>query len=269
MRHVVVVRHLGERSCRCSAGRDVYWDELDPAPQPVETVAMDANDPLTIIYTSGTTGAPKGIVHSHVGFAVKAAVDFGYGFDVHDDDVIAWIADMGWMLGPLMIMGGLQLGATIVLTEGVPTIPTPDRLWDIAQRNEVTFQGIAPTAARAVMARTAMDDSGGLGSIRAFASTGEAWDEPTWRWLFERSGESAPSDHQLQRRHRDRWRHPRRLPVPAHGGRAASTVRCPGWTWPCSTRKGSRCVGEVGELDGPQHLAGHDARLLAATASAT
>ena len=126
-------------------------------------------------------------MHSHGGFAVKAAVDFGYGFDVHADDVIAWIADMGWMLGPLLIMGGLQLGATIVLTEGVPDHPTPRRLWEIADRNGVTVQGIAPTAARAVLARGG-GPCGDLASVRAFASTGEAWDEPTWRWLFEQVG---------------------------------------------------------------------------------
>jgi acetyl-CoA synthetase len=188
VRHTVVVRHLGE-PVDMRAGRDLYWDELDLQPEPVETAATDANDPLTIIYTSGTTGAPKGIVHSHAGFAVKAAVDFAYGFDVHADDVIAWIADMGWMLGPLMIMGGLQLGATIVLTEGVPDHPSPGRLWDIAERNGVTVQGIAPTAARALAAR-GDEPSGDLGSVRAFASTGEAWDEPTWRWLFDKVGGS-------------------------------------------------------------------------------
>jgi acetyl-CoA synthetase len=187
VRHVVVVRHLAD-GVDMQAGRDIYWDELEASP-PVDTVATDANEPLTIIYTSGTTGAPKGIVHSHAGFAVKAAVDFAYGFDIHEDDVIAWIADMGWMLGPLLIMGGLQLGATIVLTEGVPTHPTPQRLWDIATRNGVTFQGIAPTAARAVMARSD-GKFGDLERVRAFASTGEAWDEPTWRWVFEQVGES-------------------------------------------------------------------------------
>lgn len=186
LRRVVVVRHLADET-PMTAGRDVYWDELDPAPAPVETREMESDDPLTIIYTSGTTGVPKGIVHSHAGFAVKAGVDFAYGFDIHADDVIAWIADLGWMLGPLLIMGGLQLGATIVLTEGVPDHPVPDRLWDIARRNRVTFQGIAPTAARAVMARDATAPAG-LDSVRAFASTGEAWDEPTWHWLFETVG---------------------------------------------------------------------------------
>jgi acetyl-CoA synthetase len=187
VRNVVVVRHTGDGGVM-EGGRDVFWDELDNDPPSVETLDADANDPLTIIYTSGTTGAPKGIVHSHAGFSVKAAVDFAYGFDVHEDDVIAWIADMGWMLGPLLIMGGLQLGATVVMVEGVPTQPTPDRLWQIAGRHGVTLQGIAPTAARAVMSLGAGDTSG-LERVRAFASTGEAWDEPTWRWLFETVGE--------------------------------------------------------------------------------
>ena len=189
VQNVVVVRHLWDGGADMKAGRDVYWDELDQNPTPVPTQDMGSNDPLTIIYTSGTTGAPKGIVHSHAGFAVKAAVDFAYGFDIHEDDVIAWIADMGWMLGPLLIMGGLQLGATVVFTEGVPDYPSPTRLWDIAERNKVTFQGVAPTAARAVMNQS--DGTfGDLSSIRSFASTGEAWDEPTWRWLFEEVGQS-------------------------------------------------------------------------------
>src|SRR3954452_17203346 len=131
VRHAIVVRHVST-SIAMHAGRDVYWDELPQHPDAIDTAATEANEPLSILYTSGTTGAPKGIVHSHAGFAVKAAVDFAYGFDVHSDDVISWIADMGWMLGPLLIMGGLQLGATVVMVEGVPTHPTPDRLWQIA-----------------------------------------------------------------------------------------------------------------------------------------
>jgi acetyl-CoA synthetase len=188
VRHVIVVRHLAD-DVPMQDGRDLYWDELDAAPAPVETVATEANDPLTIVYTSGTTGLPKGIVHSHAGFAVKTAVDFGYGFDVHPTDVVAWIADLGWLVGPMLIVGVLQLGATAVFTEGVPTYPRPTRMWEIVERDGVTLQGIAPTAARAMLAEGGVP-AGNLGSLRAFASTGEAWDEPTWYWLFEQVGES-------------------------------------------------------------------------------
>jgi acetyl-CoA synthetase len=188
VKHVIVVRHLAD-DVPMQDGRDLYWDELDAAPAPAETVATEANDPLTIVYTSGTTGLPKGIVHSHAGFAVKTAVDFGYGFDVHPDDVVAWIADLGWLVGPMLIVGVLQLGATAVFTEGVPTYPRPTRMWEIVERNGVTVQGIAPTAARAMLAEGGVP-AGNLSSLRAFASTGEAWDAPTWHWLFEQVGES-------------------------------------------------------------------------------
>lgn len=187
LQHVLVVRHTGADVAMVS-GRDVYFDELPREPRPVETLAVDADDPLCIVYTSGTTGRPKGIVHSHAGLALKAAVDFGYGFDLQEDDTLAWISDMGWLVGPLLIMGGLQLGATIVLIEGVPVHPTTARMFEIIERNQVTLQGVAPTAIRAVMA-SGIEEFGDLSSLRAFASTGEAWDEPTWWWLFSEVGD--------------------------------------------------------------------------------
>ncbi|MBN9742726.1 acyl-CoA synthetase [Amycolatopsis sp. A1MSW2902] len=186
VRTVVVVRHLGI-DVPMTAGRDTYLDELAASPAPVETAQTEANDPLTVVYTSGTTGRPKGIVHSHGGFAVKTAVDFAYGFDVHADDVVCWITDLGWLVGPMLMTGPLQLGATIVMIEGLPTHPTPDRMWDVVERNGVTVQGIAPTAARALRAAHEKPRHE-LSTLRSFVSTGEAWDEPTWWWLFDEVG---------------------------------------------------------------------------------
>jgi acetyl-CoA synthetase len=188
VKHLVVISH-DESEVAFLPGRDIHWHELGRGLPLVATEACEANDPLMIIYTSGTTGAPKGIVHSHAGYLVKSSLDFGYAFDVQDSDTVGWIADMGWMLGPLMIVGVLQFGASIVFIEGLPNFPDESRLWKIVERDRVTLLGVAPTAARALRSTT-----GGaapihdLSSLRAFASTGEAWDAPTWDWLFETVG---------------------------------------------------------------------------------
>lgn len=189
VKHLLVIANDGG-AAGTTEGRDHRWSDLGRGGEPVPTVDCDPNDPFLIIYTSGTTGAPKGIVHSHAGYLVKSGLDFGYAFDVQADDRIGWIADMGWMLGPLMIVGCLQFGAGIVFIEGLPNHPDENRLWDIVERDRVTLMGIAPTAARGLRSAT-----GGavpprdLSSLRAFASTGEAWDEPTWWWLFETIGQ--------------------------------------------------------------------------------
>lgn len=191
VRHVIVARLSGEDAIM-APGRDHWWAEILTGPvDAAEAEPLDPNHPLFIIYTSGTTGAPKGIVHSHIGYLLKAAIDFGYAFDVQESDAIGWIADMGWMLGPLMIVGGLHFGATVVLVEGVPDYPDVDRLWHMVERNRVTLLGIAPTAARGLRARTrAARPRADLSTLRAFASTGEAWDEPSWGWLFKTVGQS-------------------------------------------------------------------------------
>ena len=76
-----------------------------------------------IIYTSGTTGQPKGALHTHCGFPIKAAQDMAHGLDVHADEVLYWITDMGWMMGPWLVFGTLLLGATMVIYDGAPDYP--------------------------------------------------------------------------------------------------------------------------------------------------
>src|SRR5204862_556738 len=108
-----------------SRDRDITWADvvrLGATPL-VAWEDVSAEDPFMIIYTSGTTGRPKGAVHVHGGFPVKAAQDLAHCFDLQAGDLLWWFTDLGWMMGPWLIAGGLILGATILLYDGAPDFP--------------------------------------------------------------------------------------------------------------------------------------------------
>ena len=191
LKHMIVLKRTGQ-NIKMKEERDLWWHELvDPQSDVCETEKTSAEDPLMIIYTSGTTGKPKGALHTHCGFPVKAAQDMAFGTDAHRGDVIYWMTDMGWMMGPWLVFGSLILGATMFLYDGAPDFPSPARLWELAERHKVNQMGVSPTLIRSLIPHgdghfKARD----LSSLKCFASTGEPWNPDPWMWLFEKVGGS-------------------------------------------------------------------------------
>ncbi|MFA7438605.1 AMP-binding protein, partial [Castellaniella sp.] len=192
VRHVVVLQHLATAH-GWQAGRDYWWDELCAgAPSEVDAVpteAMPADDPFLLVFTSGTSGKPKGVVHTHCGFPVKTALDLALCMDLKPEDRFLWMSDMGWLVGPMLVFGGLLVGATVVLAEGAPNYPQPDRLWQLVERHRVSYLGLAPTIARLSMSLPqdvlAKRD---LTCLRVMVSTGEPWTLEAWSWAFRQIG---------------------------------------------------------------------------------
>ena len=199
VQRVIVVRRLGERRepVRWTPGRDAWWDEAiaesAPAAEPpprAPRLETDPETPYMLIYTSGTTGRPKGAVHVHGGFPIKGAQDLAHSFDLGPSDTLFWFTDLGWMMGPWAISGSLLLGARLVLYEGTPDHPGPDRLWAIVARHRVTHLGLSPTVIRALMAHGEEPLRGhDRSSLRVLGSTGEPWNPEPWWWFFREVGE--------------------------------------------------------------------------------
>jgi acetyl-CoA synthetase len=186
VQHVIVVNRANLTDVPWLAGRDHWWHELVPQQSiQADTEHTSAEDVLMLIYTSGTTGKPKGAVHTHCGFPIKAAQDMRQAMDLKPKDTLYWVTDMGWMMGPWEVFGVLLNRATMVFYDGGPDYPDVDRLWALVEKHHITHLGVSPTLIRALKTHgEAPLAKHAITSLRMICSTGSPWDPETWLWLF-------------------------------------------------------------------------------------
>ncbi len=176
------------------AGRDHAWNELvTRQSSEFKTVHTQSEEICMISYSSGTSGKPKGVVQVHGGVAVKSA-EFGIlNYDLHQGDVIHQITDFGWMMGQAPMLRGYSAGATLLLYEGSPTFPTPNRMFELIQKHRITVFGAPATALRILKSQVPdAPQSYNLTSIRMLTHTGEPIDTDTWQWYFNWTNGRAP-----------------------------------------------------------------------------
>ena len=183
--HLIVFPRFGEGYP--DGPHDVSWKEaFKPTDKPHAFEGLDPETPFMIAYTSGTTGKPKGSVHVHGGFLVKIAEEAAYQTDIKEDDLLYWVTDMGWIMGPWEMIGSHASGACVFMYEGAPNFPGPDRLWKMCDEHGVTVLGISPTLVRALMPSGVEPVEGhDLSKLRIIGSTGEPWNPEPYRWFSE------------------------------------------------------------------------------------
>ena len=190
--HVLVVKR-GETPPAMQDGRDLWWHEETVKPDisnqaPAE--AFDAEHPLFILYTSGSTGKPKGVMHTSAGYLLYTHLTFKWVFDIKPEDTFWCTADVGWITGhSYLVYGPLSNGASVVMFEGVPTYPQPDRFWQIIEDYGVTIFYTAPTALRSLMRLgESWPDKHDLSSLRLLGTVGEPINPEAWMWYYRTIG---------------------------------------------------------------------------------
>ncbi len=166
---------------------ELGWDALpggDGAGEP-EFEEVPFGHPLWVLYSSGTTGLPKPIVHGHGGIVLEHLKALALHQDLGAGDTFFWYTTTGWMMWNYLI-GGLLVGATVVLYDGSAGYPSTDALWRLAGEAGVTYAGAGAPYLLACMKaglRPAADHD--LSRLRGVGSTGSPLPPEGFRWVYD------------------------------------------------------------------------------------
>jgi acetoacetyl-CoA synthetase len=160
------------------------FDELCSVAAPLAFEAVPFEHPLWILFSSGTTGLPKPIVHGHGGMLLEHLKVLALHSDLGPKDRFFWFSTTGWMMWNYL-MGGLLVGATVVLYDGNPGYPDLNALWRMASEERVTYFGCsAPFLMACRAAGLTPGQSLDLSTLRSIGSTGAPLPSSGFDWVY-------------------------------------------------------------------------------------
>ena len=185
LEHTVVVPNLSGMPALDGLRDTLSWDELRRGGDGIDFEPVPFDHPLWVLYSSGTTGLPKPIVHGHGGILLEHLKVLSLHLDLTPDDRFFWFTTTGWMMWNLLV-GGLLLGATVVLYDGDPGHPDLGNLWRFAREADLTYFGAsAPFIQACMKSGISPADELDLSALRGLGSTGAPLPPEGFLWVYE------------------------------------------------------------------------------------
>ncbi len=153
---------------------------------PVAPRRFKFDHPWYVLYSSGTTGVPKCIVHRTGGVLLQHLKEHQLHCDIKADDRVMYFTTTGWMMWNWLV-SVLASGATAVLYDGSPSLPTMNRLFDLVDQEQLTLLGTSAKfidSARKSEINPIVTHS--LKTLRTICSTGSPLAPEGFGWVYEK-----------------------------------------------------------------------------------
>ena len=163
----------------------VAWADLVAEPAPLQFERVPFAHPLWIVYSSGTTGLPKAIVHSHGGIILTHQRTMALQHDLREGDRLLFLGGTGWIVWNLQV-GGLLVGATVILYDGNPAWPENTTLWRFMDDYGVTLFGCgAAYLINCMKDKLQPNAFARLEALRSINATGSPLPTDAFEWAYE------------------------------------------------------------------------------------